>query len=415
MLREGGVIADGYDAELDELRAIQTNCGEFLLELEARERARTGIANLKVEYNRVHGFYIEVTRAQADKVPDDYRRRQTLKNAERYITPELKTFEDKALSAQERALAREKLLYERAARRARAAHPALQARGRGARRARRAVRVRRARRRARLPRARVRRRAADRDRGRPPSRSSSAQVETFIANDTRLVARAPDADRHRPQHGRQIDLHAAGRADRAARALRLVRAGAARAARPARRDLHAHRRGRRSRRRALDVHGRDDRGRLHPAPRHAAEPRADGRDRPRHLHLRRAGARLGDRAPPRREERQPHALRDPLLRADARSRRSSGSSPTCTSTRSSTRTASCSCTAWRKARRTAATACRSRSSPACRGRDPRRAPPARGAGGARLRRRRRSAISSQPSRASTHRHGSRTSMPRSRG
>jgi DNA mismatch repair protein MutS len=112
VVREGGVIADGYDAELDELRAIQNDCGAFLLDLEARERARTGIANLRVEYNRVHGFYIEVTHANADKVPDDYRRRQTLKNAERYITPELKAFEDKALSAQERALAREKLLYD---------------------------------------------------------------------------------------------------------------------------------------------------------------------------------------------------------------------------------------------------------------------------------------------------------------
>jgi DNA mismatch repair protein MutS len=86
---------------LDELRAIQANCGAFLLELEARERERTGIANLKVEYNRVHGFYIEVTHANAAKVPDDYRRRQTLKNAERYITPELKAFEDKALSAKD--------------------------------------------------------------------------------------------------------------------------------------------------------------------------------------------------------------------------------------------------------------------------------------------------------------------------
>jgi DNA mismatch repair protein MutS len=112
VLREGGVIADGYDADLDELRAIQNDCGAFLLDLETRERARAGIANLKVEYNRVHGFYIEVTRANADKVPDDYRRRQTLKHAERYITPELKTFEDKALSAQERTLAREKLLYD---------------------------------------------------------------------------------------------------------------------------------------------------------------------------------------------------------------------------------------------------------------------------------------------------------------
>jgi DNA mismatch repair protein MutS len=112
MLRDGGVIARGYDAQLDELRDISENCGQFLIELETRERARTGIGNLRVEYNKVHGFYIEVTRGQTDKVPDDYRRRQTLKNAERYITPELKTFEDKALSAQERALARERALYD---------------------------------------------------------------------------------------------------------------------------------------------------------------------------------------------------------------------------------------------------------------------------------------------------------------
>jgi DNA mismatch repair protein MutS len=112
LVRDGGVIADGYDSELDELRAIQNDCGAFLLDLETRERTRTGIANLRVEYNRVHGFYIEVTNAHAAKVPDDYRRRQTLKNAERYITPELKAFEDKALSAQDRALAREKMLYD---------------------------------------------------------------------------------------------------------------------------------------------------------------------------------------------------------------------------------------------------------------------------------------------------------------
>ncbi len=111
-LRDGGVINDGYHADLDELRNIQTHCGEFLLELEARERERTGISTLKVEFNRVHGFYIEVSRLHSDKVPEDYRRRQTLKNAERYITPELKTFEDKALSAQDRALALEKQLYE---------------------------------------------------------------------------------------------------------------------------------------------------------------------------------------------------------------------------------------------------------------------------------------------------------------
>ena len=112
LVRDGGVIASGFDAELDELRAIQTNCDSFLLDLEGRERVRTGIANLRVQFNKVHGFFIEVTQGQIDKVPDDYRRRQTLKNAERFITPELKAFEDKALSAQERALSREKWLYE---------------------------------------------------------------------------------------------------------------------------------------------------------------------------------------------------------------------------------------------------------------------------------------------------------------
>ena len=112
LVRDGGVIASGFDAELDELRAIQTHCDSFLLDLETREKARTGIANLRVQYNKVHGFFIEVSQGQASKVPEDYRRRQTLKNAERFITPELKAFEDKALSAAERALAREKWLYE---------------------------------------------------------------------------------------------------------------------------------------------------------------------------------------------------------------------------------------------------------------------------------------------------------------
>ncbi|MEI7535955.1 MAG: DNA mismatch repair protein MutS [Comamonadaceae bacterium] len=112
LLRDGGVIASGFDAELDELRAIQSNADAFLLDIEAREKARTGIANLRVQYNKVHGFFIEITQGQLDKVPADYRRRQTLKNAERFITPELKAFEDKALSAQERALAREKFLFE---------------------------------------------------------------------------------------------------------------------------------------------------------------------------------------------------------------------------------------------------------------------------------------------------------------
>ena len=111
VLRDGGVIADGYDAELDELRSLQNNHGEFLLQYEAAEKARTGISNLKVEYNSVHGFYIEMSRTQAESAPAEYRRRQTLKNVERFITPELKAFEDKVLSANDRALAREKQLY----------------------------------------------------------------------------------------------------------------------------------------------------------------------------------------------------------------------------------------------------------------------------------------------------------------
>ncbi len=112
LIRDGGVLATGYDAELDELRSLSENANQFLLELEARERARTGLSTLKVAYNRVHGYYIEISRSQAEQAPADYVRRQTLKGAERYITPELKQFEDKILSARDRALAREKALYE---------------------------------------------------------------------------------------------------------------------------------------------------------------------------------------------------------------------------------------------------------------------------------------------------------------
>ena len=112
VIRDGGVLKTGYDAELDELQSISENAGQYLMDLEAREKARTGLANLKVGYNRVHGYFIELPSKQAESAPADYIRRQTLKGAERFITPELKTFEDKALSAKSRALAREKQLYE---------------------------------------------------------------------------------------------------------------------------------------------------------------------------------------------------------------------------------------------------------------------------------------------------------------
>ncbi len=186
MVRDGGVIAPGYSAELDELRALQTNAGEFLVALEGRERERTGIPNLRVEYNRVHGYYIEVTNAHADKVPPDYRRRQTLKNAERYITPELKTFEDRALSAQERALALEKQLYDEVLAALAPAAPRLHALARAVAEADvlaafAATAVTRDWRRP----AFVDERAIEIDGGRHPVVES--EVDRFIANDTRLA------------------------------------------------------------------------------------------------------------------------------------------------------------------------------------------------------------------------------------
>jgi len=126
LIRDGGALAEGWDEELDELRNLSQNADQFLLDLEARERERTGIATLKVAYNRVHGYYIEVGRTHADNLPADYVRRQTLKATERYITPELKKFEDQVLSARERALAREKRLYEALLEQLRPAIPGLQ-------------------------------------------------------------------------------------------------------------------------------------------------------------------------------------------------------------------------------------------------------------------------------------------------
>ena len=112
LLRDGNVIAEGFDSELDELRKIRDHAGQFLIDLEVKERQKSGIPTLKIGYNRVSGYYIELTRAQAEQAPEHYIRRQTLKNAERYITPELKSFEDKVLSSESRALAREKMLFE---------------------------------------------------------------------------------------------------------------------------------------------------------------------------------------------------------------------------------------------------------------------------------------------------------------
>lgn len=127
--RDGSVIRDGFDAELDELRSLDRDCDQYLADFEARERERSGIANLKVAYNSVHGFYIEITQGQLNKIPDDYRRRQTLKHAERFITPELKAFEDRALSARERASLRERHLFEKLVSELAKSVPALQQAG----------------------------------------------------------------------------------------------------------------------------------------------------------------------------------------------------------------------------------------------------------------------------------------------
>jgi len=112
LIRDGGVIAPGYHSELDELRMLSEDASQYLVDLETRERERTNISTLKVGYNRIHGYYIEISAAQSKNAPIDYQRRQTLKNAERYITPELKQFEDKVLSAKSKALNLEKFLYD---------------------------------------------------------------------------------------------------------------------------------------------------------------------------------------------------------------------------------------------------------------------------------------------------------------
>ena len=368
-VRDGGVIAPGYDADLDELRSLNDNCGAFLVDMEVRERERTGITSLKVEYNKVHGFYIEVTHANVEKIPDDYRRRQTLKNAERYITPELKAFEDKALSAQERSLAREKLLYEGILDALLPVVPTLQTIARAV---------------AQLDLlAGFAESALKRNWCKP---EFAAETQLTVAGGRhpvveggtgqpgrdlhrqRLPARRqpPAAADHRPEHGRQIDLHAPGGADRPARPHRQLRAGRPLRARPARPHLHPHRRLRRPRFRAFDLHGRDDRSGRHPAPRHGQQPGADGRDRPRHLDLRRHGAGLRHPAPPDREEPLPDAVCDALFRTDPAVARISRTAPTCISAPSSTTTASSSCTRSKKARPTRATASRSPRWPAFR-------------------------------------------------
>ena len=369
LLREGGVIAAGYDAELDELRAISQNCDAFLLDLEARERARTGIANLRVQFNKVHGFYIEVTQGQVDKVPLDYQRRQTLKNAERFITPELKAFEDKALSAQERALAREKLLFEQmldalqshvgalcALARALAGLDALSTL------AERACTL------SWCAPQFVKEPCIEIAQGRHPvveARLLETGTGPFMPNDCRLDARRRMLVITGPNMGgkstfmRQVALIVLLAAMGSYVPAASCRLG------PDRRDPHPHRRGRRPGQRPVDLHARDDRGLGHHPWRHRALAGADGRDRPRHLDLRRPRAGGRHRQPPARPQPLVHALRDALLRADRVPGQARAARRTCTSRLPNRATTSCSCTRSRPVPRAAATACRWRAWPAC--------------------------------------------------
>jgi DNA mismatch repair protein MutS len=281
LVRDGGVIAAGLDPELDELRAIQTNCDSFLLDLETREKARTGIANLRVQFNKVHGFYIEVTQGQLDKVPDDYRRRQTLKNAERFITPELKAFEDKALSAQERALAREKWLFEQLLDRLQDFVPALTrlARAVAALDALCALAERSLTLSWCAPQF-VREPCIEIRAGSPPGgRGPAGRALGRRLHRQRHVAGAASAhaDHHRPQHGRQEHLYAPGGTDRALGQHGLLCTRHGLPPRTHRRDPHPHRCRRRPGQRAIHLHAGNDRGRPDPAQRHTAEPGADGR------------------------------------------------------------------------------------------------------------------------------------------
>ena len=285
LLRDGDVMAPGFDAELDELRHIANNTDAFLLELEQRERERAGIPGLKLGFNRVQGFFIEVSRKDAERVPTDYVRRQTVKSAERFITTELKGFEDKVLSARERSLARERELFDAvltqliehlgALQATAAAVAQLDALGSLAERA---CSLQWTKPQLVTSRDCISKRAATRW-----SRNSWEVATTYPTTWTWMIA--AHAGHHRPEHGGQIHLHAPDGTDRRAGSYGQLRArglGAHRAARP---DLHPHRRGRRPGGRPFDLHGGNDRGGEYSQQRDRAQPGPVGRVRPRHQHL----------------------------------------------------------------------------------------------------------------------------------
>ncbi len=293
LIRDGGVIAPGYDEELDDLRAIAENADQYLVDLETRERERTGIATLKLGYNRVHGYYIEISRLQADKAPVEYVRRQTLKSAERYITPELKDFEDKVLGARERALSREKFLYEQLLDLLHEVLGALQLTAAGL---------------AELDvLACLAERAATLGLSKPEiSEEPCIEIEggrhlvveqvidtPFIANDvelgetTRLLVITGPNMGGKSTYMRQTAL-----------IVILAHIGSFVPAEQVacwsdRPNFYAYRSVRRSRWRAFNVYGRNDRDCDNPEQCHRSKPGAHGRNRPRHEHLRRPVAGVG--------------------------------------------------------------------------------------------------------------------------
>ena len=298
LAREGGFARDGVDPELDELRTISRSGKQIIAEMEERERARTGIASLKVRYNRVFGYYIEVSKSNLHAVPPDYHRKQTIAGGERFITPALKEYEEKVLGADERIVERELEIFETLRAAVAAEAPRIQASARALA----ALDVLAALAECAAINNYIKPHVHDGDElvvldGRHPvverrlRRRRRLRAQRHHAERDDVPARHPDG----AEHGRQVHLPAADGAHLPHGAGRLVRAGA-RGEDPARRShLRARRRVGQHRARPFDVHGRDAGDGEHPAHRDVAQPRRARRDRARHGHLRRPEHRLGGR------------------------------------------------------------------------------------------------------------------------
>ena len=318
-LADGGTIRAGCNADLDELRDLSRNGRQVIAQIEARERARTGIQSLKVRFNNVFGYYIEISKANQHLAPADYERKQTLVNAERFTTPELKDYERKVLDAEDKILTLEKELFAEV-RKFAAAH-AQRIRATAAAIA--EIDVTAALAQVAAENRYVRPTFSDNGEMRilagPPSRDrapgATGRRPLHPQRSLPQFRYRPDRHHHRAQHGRQVHLFAAGRADRHPGANGVVRSSRFRHPAAYRPHLHAHRRIRQSGARPLHLHGGNDRDRRHPEHRHAAQLHRARRDRPRHRHLRWPGAGLGrGRAHPRPHPRQ-DALRHALSRA----------------------------------------------------------------------------------------------------